>query len=144
VALGDGQAPALGGGQASARVEEGAAATLKEEVPPQPVQPLVTSEPVRPPSPAPGQVYHLELRHFPRNLCSFNLSAEELHDTVLVPWLADRPFELGDLKWDPRQARLVVLEGPRLPAGELTMGRGWRAAQRRSKDVTAQLLGAAR
>ncbi|HXB64486.1 MAG TPA: Rid family detoxifying hydrolase [Solirubrobacteraceae bacterium] len=105
-----------------------------------------TGAPVPPaPSPAarPGQVYHLELRHFPRNLCRFNLSAEELHATVLGPWAADRPFELGELKWDPRQARLTVLEGPRLAPGDLTMGRGWGVAKRRSREVTERVLAAA-
>ncbi len=92
---------------------------------------------------APGTAYHLELRHFPRNLCRFNLSAEELYATVLAPWVADRPFELGELKWDPRQARLTVLEGPRLASGDLTMGRGWGVAKRRARDVTERVLAAA-
>lgn len=100
--------------------------------------------PTPPPAPTePERVYHIELRHFPRNVCRFNLGAGELRATVLEPWIADRPFELGDLKWDPRQARLTVLEGPRIPTEELSMGRGWRTAQRRSQDVTAQLLAAA-
>jgi hypothetical protein len=86
------------------------------------------------------RVYHLELRHFPRNLCRFNMSEEELRATVLEPWASDRVFELGELKWDPRHARLTVLEGPRMPPEQLSMGRGWRAAQRQSRDVTAQLL----
>jgi hypothetical protein len=88
-------------------------------------------------------VYHLELRHFPRNLCHFNLSGEQLRAAVLEPWAADRPFELGELRWDPRQARLTVLEGPRIPSSQLSMGRGWRTALRQGRDVTAQLLGAA-
>jgi 2-iminobutanoate/2-iminopropanoate deaminase len=104
-------------------------------------------QPVSPPPPAlpsvPEGVYHVELRHFPRNVCRFNLSAEELRTTVLEPWVADRPFELGELRWDPRQARLLVLEGPRIPPDQLSMGRGWRTAQREGRDVTAQLLGAA-
>jgi hypothetical protein len=85
-------------------------------------------------------VYHLELRHFPRNLCRFNLSAEQLRVSVLEPWVADRKFELGELDWDPRVARLTVLEGSRLAPGELTMGRGWSIAQRRGRDVTERLL----
>ncbi len=116
----------------------------------QPAPPLPSGQPVppgQPPRPAPLSVpegvYHVELRHFPRNVCRFNLSAEELRTTVLEPWVADRPFELGELKWDPRQARLLVLEGPRIPPDQLSMGRGWRTAQRDGRDVTAQLLGAA-
>jgi hypothetical protein len=94
-------------------------------------------------STASERVYHVELRHFPRNLCRFNLGGEELRATVLEPWTADRPFELGELRWDPRQARLTVLKGPRIPPEQLSMGRGWRTAQRQSQDVTAQVLAAA-
>ncbi len=104
----------------------------------QPVPPLPPAPPF-----VPEGVYHVELRHFPRNVCRFNLSAEELQATVLEPWVADRPFELGELRWDPRQARLVVLDGPSIPPDQLSMGRGWRTAQRQGRDVTAQLLAAA-
>jgi hypothetical protein len=86
------------------------------------------------------RVYHLELRHFPRNLCRFNLTEEELRATVLEPWVADRPFELGELRWDPRQARITVLEGPKLSPELLSMGRGWRTAQRQGRNVTEELL----
>jgi hypothetical protein len=89
-------------------------------------------------------VYHLELRHFPRNLCRFNLSEQELRVAVLEPWAVDRPFELGDLRWDPRNAKLTVLEGPRIPPERLSMGRGWRTAQREGQDVTERLLAAVR
>jgi 2-iminobutanoate/2-iminopropanoate deaminase len=109
--------------------------------------PQPPEQPMSPPQPAPLSVpegvYHVELRHFPRNVCRFNLSAEELRTTVLEPWVADRPFELGELRWDPRQARLLVLEGSRIPPDQLSMGRGWRTAQRQGRDVTAQLLGVA-
>jgi 2-iminobutanoate/2-iminopropanoate deaminase len=102
------------------------------------------AQPASPPPPVlpavPEGVYHVELRHFPRNVCRFNLSAEELRATVLEPWAADRPFELGELKWDPRHARLTVLKGPRLAPEQLSMGRGWRTAQHEGRDLTAQLL----
>ncbi len=87
-------------------------------------------------------MYHVELRQFPHNMCRFNLSAQELHTTVLEPWARDRWIELGERKWSPHQATLTVLEGPRIPFGQLTMGRGWRAAQRDGRDVTAKLLAA--
>jgi 2-iminobutanoate/2-iminopropanoate deaminase len=90
----------------------------------------------------PESVYHVELRHFPRNLCHFNMGGEELQSAILEPWAADRMFDLGDLRWDPRQARLTVLEGPRIPPDQLTMGRGWSTAKRQGTDVTAQLLAA--
>ena len=91
----------------------------------------------------PEHVYHVELRHFPRNLCHFNMGAAELQSAILEPWAADRMFDLGDLRWDPRQARLTILEGPRIPSDQLTMGRGWSTAKRQGADVTAQLLAAA-
>ncbi len=88
----------------------------------------------------PAHVYHVELRHFPRNLCHFNMGATELQSAILEPWAADRMFDLGDLRWDPRQARLTILEGPRIPPDQLTMGRGWSTAKRQGTDVTARLL----
>ena len=94
------------------------------------------------PSTASERVYHLQLRHFPRNMCRFNLSGEELRATVLGPWVADRPFDLGELRWDPRHAQITVIEGPRMPLEQLSMGRGWRAAQRAGRDVTAEMLAA--
>jgi hypothetical protein len=89
-------------------------------------------------------VYHLELRQFPHNLCRFNLTDKELRATVLEPWASERWIELGERKWSPHQAKLTVIEGPRLTLGELAMGRGWRNAQRQGRDVTAQLLAATR
>jgi hypothetical protein len=84
-------------------------------------------------------MYHLELRHFPHNVCRFNLTKEELH-AVVEPWAREQWVELGERKWSPHQARLTVLEGPRIPIHELSMGRGWRAAQRQSVDVTERVL----
>jgi hypothetical protein len=87
-------------------------------------------------------VYHLELRQFPHNMSRFNLSEQELH-ALLAPWVRDKPIELGERKWSPHQAKLTVLEGPRLEVQQLSMGRGWRAAERESEDVTAQVIAAA-
>jgi hypothetical protein len=50
---------------------------------------------------------------------------------------------LGERKWSPHQAKLTILEGPRLEVQQLSMGRGWRVAQRQSEDVTERLLAAA-
>ncbi len=121
--------------------------------PPAPIaQPTSASPPgsVPPPTAAtlptpsdPTHLYHVELRHFPRNLCHFNMGAAELQSAILEPWAADRMFDLGDLRWDPRQARLTILEGPRIPPDQLTMGRGWSTVKRHGTDVTDQLLAAA-
>jgi hypothetical protein len=88
-------------------------------------------------------VYHLELRQFPHKVCRFNLSEAELH-VILEPWAHEQWVELGERKWTPHQATLMVLEGPQMPLGQLSMGRGWRNAQRQCKDVTDRLLAAAR
>jgi hypothetical protein len=87
-------------------------------------------------------MYHLELRQFPHNLCRFNLTEQDLR-ALLAPWVLERPLELGERKWSPHQATLTVLEGPRLELQRLSMGRGWRAAQRASEDVTARVIAAA-
>ncbi len=108
--------------------------------------PASTPPPAAAPPPTPSDsahVYHVELRHFPRNLCHFNMGGAELQSAILEPWAADRMFDLGDLRWDPRQARLTILEGPRIPPDQLTMGRGWSTAKRQGTDVTAQVLAAA-
>ncbi len=47
-------------------------------------------------------------------------------------------------KWIPHQAKLKILEGPRIPLSQLTMGRGWRAAERQGRDVTDLMLAAAK
>jgi hypothetical protein len=101
-----------------------------------------TSPSGQPPGAVPS--YHIELRQFPHNACHFNLTAEQLSATVVEPWARERWIEMGELKWNPHKARLTVLEGPHIPVDELSMGRGWRTAQREGRDVTAHLLAAAR
>jgi hypothetical protein len=91
-----------------------------------------------------ASVYHIQLRHFPHNMCRFNLAEAELRVTLLEPWTRDRLVELGERKWDPQRASLTVLQGPSLPPGQLTMGRGWRTAERRCRDVTEEMLVATR
>ncbi len=88
-------------------------------------------------------MYHVELRHFPDTACRFNLNDRELL-ALLDPWVHDKWIDLDERKWTPQQARITVLEGPEMPVYELSMGRGWRSAERKSKDVTAQVLERAR
>jgi hypothetical protein len=90
------------------------------------------------------RVYHVELRQFPHNMCRFNLSEQELLDTIVEAWAEDKWIEFGERKWNPHQARLTVLEGPQLAVEELAIGRGWRNAQRHSEDVTERVLEQAR
>src|SRR5205807_3479117 len=84
-------------------------------------------------------VYHLELRQFPRNLCRYNLSTQELR-AILDAWAREERVELGERSWDPRRARITIIDGPRVPNELLTMGRGWRHAQRHGANVTARML----
>src|SRR5271156_6240606 len=87
-------------------------------------------------------MYHVELRQFPHNFCHFNLSDAELA-AIVEPWRRGQPIEVGDRKWNPHQAKLRILEGPELDLQELSMGRGWRTAERRSREVTDRVLATA-
>ena len=88
-------------------------------------------------------MYHLELRQFPHNTWRFNLDAEELQ-TIVTLWVRGQPVDVGERRWSPLQARLTILEGPALAMDQLTMGRGWRAAERDGRDVTERVLADAR
>jgi hypothetical protein len=81
----------------------------------------------------------MELRQFPHNFCRFNLSEQQLRK-IVESWSAGEVVEVGERKWDPQRAKLTILEGPRIPNTQLTMGRGWSVAQRQSADVTGQVL----
>jgi hypothetical protein len=87
-------------------------------------------------------MYHIELRQFPHSLWRFNLSDQYLR-AVVEPWVRGQLIDIGERKWSPHQARLTILEGPQLDVAQLSMGRGWRAAQRQSEDVTERVLAAA-
>jgi hypothetical protein len=89
-------------------------------------------------------MYHVELRQFPHNMCRFNLTEQQLRAEIVEPWAREQWIDFGERKWSPHQARLTVLEGPELGLGALSMGRGWRNAQRNCQDVTESLLDAAR
>jgi hypothetical protein len=88
-------------------------------------------------------MYHVELRQFPHNMCRFNLTDAELR-AIVEPWALERVVDFGERKWNSQMARITILEGPQMPLEQLTMGRGWRAAQRQGEDVTERVLAAAR
>jgi hypothetical protein len=88
-------------------------------------------------------MYHVELRQFPHNMSRFNLTDGEL-GVIVEPWVRQQLVEFGERKWNPQQAKITILEGPHMPLEQLTMGRGWRAAQRDGEDVTDAVLAAAR
>jgi len=88
-------------------------------------------------------MFQVEVRQFPHSGRRFNMTPAEVGH-FLQAWVAGRPVALGERRWLPQQARLTVLEGPELAGHELSMGRGWRAAQREAGDVTERLLHEAR
>ncbi|HSZ12784.1 MAG TPA: hypothetical protein VK790_01970 [Solirubrobacteraceae bacterium] len=88
-------------------------------------------------------MYHVELRQFPHNMCRFNLADAELR-AIVEPWAREKVVDFGERKWSSQTATLTILQGPRIPLEQLTMGRGWRAAERHSEDVTERLLASAR
>jgi hypothetical protein len=89
-------------------------------------------------------MFHIELRQAPHHLHRFNLGEQELTATVLEPWIRGALIEMGERIWDPSAASIVVLEGPEIPIGRLTMGRGWAVAQREGTNVTERVMAAAR
>jgi hypothetical protein len=89
-------------------------------------------------------MFHIELRQFPHNMCHFNMTEQELFGTILDGWAREQWIEMGERKWNPHQAKLTVLEGPRIPVEQLSMGRGWPSAQRHGEDVTERVIAQAK
>jgi hypothetical protein len=87
--------------------------------------------------------FHVQLRQFPNSHTRFNLDAQEL-SAFAGPWARGEWVRAGERNWSSHQARLTIIEGPPLPVAQLSLGRGWRDAQRRGVDVTDRVLAAAR
>ena len=88
-------------------------------------------------------MYHIELREGVNNYNHFNVDAPEL-GAIVETWVRDKPVDLGERRWSPYQAKLRILEGPHLPIESLSMGRGWRTAERKSQDVSERIFAEAR
>jgi hypothetical protein len=58
----------------------------------------------------------------------------------VTAWTTDPWVEIEGRKWNPDRAKLRIIEGPELPLDQLTMGRGWRAAERQGTDVSDRIL----
>jgi hypothetical protein len=85
--------------------------------------------------------FHIEISSgFRQRARAFNLDEEKLRSTILDPWLRGRPISLGDKEWEPRDCKLIVLEGPELADTDLSMGRGWSNAEKTAENVTRQLI----
>ena len=88
--------------------------------------------------------FHVEISSgFRQRARAFNLDEETLRREILEPWTRGRPIELGDKRWEPKDCALIILEGPELADTDLSMGRGWSNAQRRSENVTRRMVAAA-
>ncbi len=88
-------------------------------------------------------MYHIELRESFHNLCHFNLDRGAL-GAIVTAWTTEPWVEIEGRKWNPDRAKLRIIEGPELPLDQLTMGRGWRAAERQGTDVSDRILAAAK
>ncbi len=87
--------------------------------------------------------FHVEIAGGMNHARAFNLSADELAESVIGPWLVGHPIRLGDRDWNPRKSTLRILEGPHLDTPDLSFGQGWANAERSSEDVTRRELDAA-
>lgn len=84
--------------------------------------------------------FHVQLSSPLHHARVFNLSHEELLATVIEPWLVNRPFELAESEWVPRESSLKILEGRHLDNPDLAFGQGWSNAERTAEDVTSREL----
>jgi hypothetical protein len=84
--------------------------------------------------------FHVEISRGFRHARVFNLDEGSLRSQVLEPWVHGRMIMLGDKDWEPRDCKLVILEGPELGDTDLAMGRGWSNAERSAENVTRRLV----
>src|SRR6516165_10324622 len=66
-------------------------------------------------------MFHLQLRQFPHNHSQFNLTEQELH-AIAGPWVRGQWLAIGERKWNAHQAKLTIVEGPRVQMAQLSMG----------------------
>jgi hypothetical protein len=88
--------------------------------------------------------FHVEISSgFRQRARAFNLDEAKLRSEILDPWTRGRRIALGDKDWEPKDCKLIILEGPELADTDLSMGRGWSHAERASENVTRRLVDAA-
>jgi hypothetical protein len=88
--------------------------------------------------------FHVEISSgFRQRARAFNLEEGELRSKILDPWIRGGRISLGDKDWEPRDCKLIVLEGPELADTDLAMGRGWSNAEKTAENVTRRLIDAA-
>jgi hypothetical protein len=88
--------------------------------------------------------FHVEISSgFRQRARAFNLDEAKLREAVLDPWMQGRRISIADKEFEPRDSKLVVLEGPELADTDLSMGRGWSNAEKTAENVTRRLIDAA-
>lgn len=85
-------------------------------------------------------MFHIELTCNPNSVWRFNMTEQQLYTSVLVPWAKGESIELGEHTWRPSDTKITVVEGPQIPVGRLTLGRGWPTARREGKEVTTEVI----
>lgn len=85
-------------------------------------------------------MFHVELRQFPHQTRTFNLTREELDERIVTPWLAGEVIELNEYRWLPDRATLTIYEAPGLAVADMGLGRGWQNVTRSGRDVTQEVL----
>jgi hypothetical protein len=88
----------------------------------------------------PVAMFHIELTCARDTVWRYNLTEEALYATVLARWARGEPVKLGEHVWRAEETTITIVDGPELPPGLLTMGRGWLNAKRQGKDVTAETM----
>jgi hypothetical protein len=85
--------------------------------------------------------FHVEISSgFRQRARAFNLDEAQMRSDILDPWLRGRRIVLGDKDWEPRDCKLIILDGPELSDSDLSMGRGWANAEKSSENVTRGLV----
>jgi hypothetical protein len=88
--------------------------------------------------------FHVEISSgFRQRARAFNLDESKLRVEILEPWLRGRRVHLGEKDFEPKDSKLIVLEGPELADADLSLGRGWSNAEKASENVTRRLIEAA-
>lgn len=86
--------------------------------------------------------FHVELKDHRDVVRAFNLSEAQVVARFITPLRTSARFSVEDKEFESRKSRLIVVEGPHLAHGELTLGQGWTTARKRGDDVTQRFLSA--
>lgn len=85
-------------------------------------------------------MFHVEINAGFHRARVFNLDQGDVMAKIVQPWLEERPIEMGDREWNPRDSSLRILEGPEMKNQDLSFGQGWANAERASENVTREIL----